>query len=282
VWVIVPPMQRAGVQISRAEDALLTAVSNLIREGESVLLSVYPSTLPRYGQIDRWAQLPAPFGLEMNTSSVLYERVQTGVSESQVRLAQLVNDYPTDHRISRAIAGLDLRLTLPVSISLEPDQADAARTVLAHVAANPDRWLEAQWTTDPDQQRQPSPQTVLERDVPIAVAAERSHPAHGGTQRLIAVGAGAWMLSFESDLVVPIGGNRVALVYPGNNELMLATVAWLAGMDDLIAASPISQEVSRLRDVTEAARLRWLWITVAGLPGACALLGLLVWMVRRT
>lgn len=281
VWVIIPPMQRTGIQISKQEESLLAAVRRLIDDGEPILLSAYPSILPRYGQPDPWARLPQPFGMSFDTSQVVYEQVRMGEGEMQNRIAQLINEYPIDHIISRAIEGLDSRFSLPIPITMQEGITGIDRTGLASIAASPDRWTEPQWTTDPSQTKAPTPERVLQREVPVAVAAERIHPVRTGMQRVICVGAGAWMLSYEADLVVPIGGNRVALVYPGNNELMLASIAWLAGMDDLIAASPVSQEVSRLKDVTESARLRWMWITVAGMPGLCIVLGITMWLIRR-
>ena len=115
----------------------------------------------------------------------------------------------------------------------------------------------------------------------MVIAAERTHPIEGGMQRMIVVGSGGWMASNVADPVVEVGGGRVALVNPGNHELMLASVAWLAGMDDLIAAGPLGQEIPRLRDVTAEDRVLWGWIVIAGVPAACLLLAGIVFMVRR-
>ena len=89
------------------------------------------------------------------------------------------------------------------------------------------------------------------------------------------------MVSNVADVVLDVGGGRVALINPGNHELMLASAAWLAGMDDLVAASPVSQEIARLRGISPETRTRWVWIAVAGLPAVCVLLGVCVWMIRR-
>ena len=94
-------------------------------------------------------------------------------------------------------------------------------------------------------------------------------------------GSGGWLLTYVADRVYSIGGERVALEYPGNYELMLASIAWLAGMDELIAPSPMAQEIPRLRGITPEDRRHWLWLTIGALPGACLLLGLMMWMVRR-
>ena len=122
---------------------------------------------------------------------------------------------------------------------------------------------------------------MLAAPVPVIVSAQRRSPAGIASQRFVLVGAGGWMISNTADAVRDIGGGRVALENPGNHELMLASVAWLAGMDELIAASPMSQEVSRLRGITPEVRAAWWWIIVAGVPLACFLLGGLVWLWRR-
>ena len=69
---------------------------------------------------------------------------------------------------------------------------------------------------------------------------------------------------------------RVALLLFG-----LGGFAWLAGLDELIAPGPVSQEVARLRDLTPGARRLWGWLLVALLPLACVGLGAVTWLVRR-
>ena len=71
------------------------------------------------------------------------------------------------------------------------------------------------------------------------------------------------------------------LVNPGNYELLLASIAWLAGQDEMIAPSAVSQQVSRLDGITPAVRARWRWIAVVVMPGGCLMLGAVVWFIRR-
>jgi hypothetical protein len=152
------------------------------------------------------------------------------------------------------------------------------------VAVQPDEstWLEADWSADPTTLAGPSDGTRFIQPQPIVVSMERSSPAGAGTQRALVVGSGGRMLTYIADVVTSIGGERVALIYPGNHELMLASVAWLAGMDDLIAASPITQEVPRLRGVTPEARAMWFWLLVIIVPGLCLAVGAVVAAVRRS
>jgi hypothetical protein len=62
---------------------------------------------------------------------------------------------------------------------------------------------------------------------------------------------------------------------------MLAATAWLAGMDELIAPSPVSQQVARLDGVDDRVMATWALIAIIGAPLACLLLGGVVWLVRR-
>ena len=53
--------------------------------------------------------------------------------------------------------------------------------------------------------------------IPVVIAAER------GEQRVIVIGSGGWMLTRIADAVTPIGGGRMALMHPGNLELLINT-----------------------------------------------------------
>jgi hypothetical protein len=283
VYVIVPPVHRQGLEPSRAERALLNVVERLIAEGEPVLLSVYPSVLPRYGQPDPWAKIAAPFGLELDTGRVLYEQVRVAADAVEIEQGQTLQRYSSLHPIGRALDGLQTYLNVPVGIRRH--QGTEARRdegmVIAHAEPSANRWLEPNWLADPATLAAPSPEQRLGEPLPLIVAAERAHPARRGEQRIIVVGTGGWMLSQVADAAVSIGGDRAALLYPGNTELMLASVAWLAGMDDLIAQSPTAQQVARLTEISERAGVIWFWAIVVGMPAAILVLGAAAWGVRR-
>ncbi len=95
VWVVVPPPipQRRSLAVSEQEQALIEATADLIADGESVLLNVSPSALARSGKTDPWTALVTPFGLTVDTSSVVFEAVRS--SDGRVlnqRVLQL-SDY---------------------------------------------------------------------------------------------------------------------------------------------------------------------------------------------
>ncbi len=122
---------------------------------------------------------------------------------------------------------------------------------------------------------------AIEEAVPIAVAVERRDPLDEGRQRFLLVGSGAWLFSYVADAVTDLGGGQVALTNPGNQELLLAAVSWLAGMDELIAPSPVSRQVARLDGIEARDAVQWGLVTVVGAPLGWLSLGMMVWLVRR-
>ena len=90
------------------------------------------------------------------------------------------------------------------------------------------------------------------------------------------------MLNYVADMVMSAGGDRYALLYPGNHELLLSGAAWLAGLDDRIAQGPLSQEVARLGSIPESTRTIWMWLLLLGMPGLIAMAGIGVWLVRQS
>jgi hypothetical protein len=283
VWVPIAPPNRTSLEITRNEQALLNQVQRLLADGEPVLLSMYPSLLPRYGQPDPWADLAAPLGLKVDTSRVVYESFRTAADQIQTQRSQLLQRFEPGHPVARAVHGQQAHFPLPVPIQASPDVAAGTQhTVLAVVRPDVNRWLEPNWSVDPDSLERPRDDQRFDQPLPVVMAATRPHPIQRSEQRVMLVGCGGWMLTFIADDVVPIGGDRVALASPGNHELMLASVAWLAGMDELIAQSPTGQEVARLDEISEGAGQRWFWFIVVLMPAGCLGLGLVVWGMRRT
>jgi hypothetical protein len=285
VWVIVPPPvpERRSVVAGESELALLGATRDLLADGEPVLLNVAPSLASRLGRDDPWTDLLDALGLESDISRVLVERTRDGAGNTVIQRVFQVVDYEPGHPVAAATHGLRTTFDLPVVLELpaEPRPGFTA-TVIAAAQPSPERWIEAEWMLDPQTLPGPAPETRLTEPAPLVVAVEKGHPIEpGARQRAMVVGSGGWLLSYVADLVLGAGGDRAVLLNPGNYELLLASVAWLAGADDLIAAGPVSQQVARLEGLTAGVRTFWQWVTIALLPAACLLAGVGVWLVRR-
>ncbi len=282
VWIVIPPPSRKGLEPAAAELQLVDAARTLLADGESVLLSVYPSVLSRFGLSDPWQRVADRFGISVETGAVVFEELQVSRDESSRRRVDWLREFPADHPIARAVHGRRTYLALPVAILVAEPPPGTLIEVIARIEASPDRWMEADWSVDSRVVAEMERGPAITEPVTVMVAVETRHPLRRGSpQRAIVIGSGGWMLSYVADVAMPIGGERVVLANPGNYELLLSSVAWLAGMDDLIAPSPVSRQVARLDGITAAVRRRWQWIALLLAPGACVVLGVVVWMVRR-
>jgi len=117
----------------------------------------------------------------------------------------------------------------------------------------------------------------------IGVTAERAETDDTPGNRVIAVADAAW----ATDYITTYGalGPRTAEItgaaFPANGELFVNSVYWLAGTEELIAATPRSQDIRRIGAVSSTAE--W-WIgglLVVGLPLLATAGGVAVALVRR-
>lgn len=282
VWIVVPPPSREGLEPTAGEVELIDTARTLLADGESVLLSIYPSALTKFGRPDPWQGVADAFGLRAETGAVVFERVRRSPQEVVRQKGQMLRDFSSGHPIAAALHGQQTHLSLPIAIVQADAPPPGARIdVIAEITPSSDRWLEAEWAVDAPVGDGAAPSEPLTGPVPVIVAVENRHRLRDDPQRVIVVGSGGWMLSFIADAAVSLGGDRVVRQQPGNYELLLASVAWLAGMDDLIAPSAVSQLVTRLDGISPEVRSRWRWIALVLAPAACGLAGLAVFTLRR-
>ncbi|MFO0873480.1 MAG: hypothetical protein U0575_05855 [Phycisphaerales bacterium] len=312
VWIVVPPQVRHGTEISPSERLLLERARRLVDEGEPVLVTVGRSVRPLFRQDDPWSGLLAALGLRVETGRVVFEFDRIGPGRGVSRPWQRIEPRDAGHPISSALAGEAIVLTHPTPIIV--DEAAAGAVVLAAIDPAPTRWIETDWRTQDRPRSAPPEGRALTAPAPVAVAIERriddrqagprpgsarplsprgapgssNGAASGGAapsdaahaQRAVLVGSGGWLLSSVLDENESIGGRPVA-TNPGNRELLLACVDWLAGRDDEIATSPTAAAATHLANIDDAARAVWGAIAIGVLPLATLAIGALVGVARR-
>ena len=283
VWIVVPPTQRQGLEISAEERALLRATAELLADGEPVMLNVYPSLRPRYNQTDPWAQLAGVCNIEVDTSRTIAEALRTGPEEYVYEPGQAVDEFSPDHTIGRAVSGLPAYFVLPLPVRrLDPSATGVDLTPLAVIEPSAERWLDAEWAGRGVGQPVSTPGTPFDTPIPVVMTARRLRPDGGGTQRVIVTGSGGWMLTYVTDALTPLGSGRALLTNPGNHELLLASVAWLSGMEELIAPSAVSRQAARLDGVDRGVQIRWGLFTTLFAPIGCLAIGAFVMFRRRS
>ena len=287
-WVIVPPLRSGGLKPTPEETALVQAARTLIGRGEGVMVNLNPSLMPRYGQVDPWAVLLRDVGIKADTGNVLLRSMPSTDGRGALSTAVNIADFPADHPVAAALHGQDLLLPMTVPLAASDTVPSDVQIVALGVQTPAEGvWIEPDWrvlTLGPSvpTHRLPrfDPEAVLQGDVPVVVAAQGTD-GEGVFGRVLAIGSGAWLRTNIADAAVSAGGGRIALSNPGNHELLLAGTAWLAGLDDRIAAGPLSQEVARLGAVGAASHTVWGWILLLVLPSGLIAAGVSIHMGRR-
>ncbi len=282
VWIIVPPAERQGMQESPRERALLAATERLVARGEPVLLSIGPSLLPMLGKRDPWADVLAERGLGAITGRSVLEVVPIGPGRAQTVAEQLVRDFASDHPLGSAVTGQLTRFDSVVAV--QPELRPNGRSwVIAAIEPSSERWMEGDWRREQRPRLEAPADKRLTEPVPVVVATQipGSGSRSAAPVRTLLVGSPTWLVSSVADAADALGGGRVALRYPGNRELLVNSVAWLSGRDDLVAAAGSGREVNRIPQLSSLARLAVSLLEGVGLPMLIAALGATIVLRRR-
>ena len=258
VFVVIPALRRAQLELSREEKLLVSEAETLLRDGHPVLLTAGRSMLAVLGQPDPWESLLAQFGLEVDAARVVLELVAKEDGTPEVRTWQLVERVRSASPLSSRLRGRPILFNQPMAIQLaEPLPAGVSATVAVEIEPGAQRWIADDWRGDGDGVREVPESKRLKAALPVCVLAERKAPE--ATQRVAVVASGGWLLSSLADLSDSLGGGRTALVNPGNRELLLASVAWLADRPDLLDGGLSGREVPRIESRGDAARRGWMF-----------------------
>lgn len=263
---------------------LCAALAGVAKAGGNILISIGPSMVPVTTSPDPADQVLSLFGLRaLSDKTVMTETRLAGGRVVDSDIALTPSDAAKTHPIAQALSGVPTFLPWPVPISAA--NADGASTkVLLQAESATNRWLESQWRNYkmvPRDQRanvaEPpkfDPQYDSNQGPwPLVVAAERSHA--GARQRLIAVGSNDWFVDAVTAQTQGSVDGRLMLANPGNIELIDASIAWLAGQDDLIAQSAGARATPLIAPIADGPLL-WLRLgVILGVPLLVLVLGLL-------
>ncbi len=303
-----PTGKRPVVYVSISTDAssadgatrmgrLASALEGIVADGKPLLLAALPSTLPSIGEADPMVSFLAPLGVRVDTARPVMRQYQT--PQGRVVLPELLiadaagaaaGGEAEEHPIASILRGLPTHLTWPVPIRVD-EGAEATVTPLLAVAAGPETWAESDWvdfSRVPAEHRSrvanpPAPDSARDdRQGPwtLAAAVERRLPHRADPQRLVIVGSNGWFFDDITARTAGVVDGRTVHQAPGNLELFEAAVYWLAGQDELIAASPAARAVPLIPTLSADRLSAIRWLLVLGLPALTLLAGVAYRLLR--
>ncbi|MCA9279348.1 MAG: hypothetical protein H6815_08605 [Phycisphaeraceae bacterium] len=252
------------------------AVSRLVREGESILMNLQPSTLPALGGDDPMVAALPLFGLTADTAKPIMTQRMTAEGRDVLTDHLIRVDQPTG-KVDGAIQGLETLLLWPVP--LRPATPLAADHVDVHPLLRMTQdgaWAESMWVSyfrTPRELRSTVAEKPASGDVgddtsgPFLVAAssERRVGATNRIQRMIVVGSAGWFMDSILRRTAFVDGREIP-AFAGNAELLEASVLWLANQDDRIAQSPAARTTPRIKPLATNQLLAIRWLVLVGAP----------------
>jgi hypothetical protein len=292
VWVVLPfpPVDPRNPMMAGAKPRVADAVRRGLDKGDAALFMLAADEGAVFAGEDDVVDLVKQWGITPQLDRIIFREVQLPDRRTGAGPRFEVVSWPQTLPISTALAGIPARFDLPTPLIL----GRVAGVTVTPIVELTERRM---WA-DPDFAQARSAEDIrfeeahaAERFV-IGAAAERD-----GGGRVVVVSAGG--LPQQPQFYPPWAHNQVTALsragavgvemlevfgaaYPGNSELFVNSVFWLAGMDELIAASPRTQDIRRIDPTLSTAAVAGVqWGLLAGLPGAVVLAGLGVWALRR-
>ncbi len=277
VWVFLrspplDPQRPGGLALVQVNEALKRTVEG----NDPVLVMATPTRLPG----DPVAEHLRALGIEADTARAVHQERLDPEGNVGVFRGHEVVVRAGEHPVSKAVAGqLVLTVGLPLSAASEEAQANTQFWPLVQTGRDT-------WADNPFGQvkRDPGDPTG-----PFTIAAA----SQVGDRRAVVLSDFALDLNRprpsmydDARLVRRLMNAATGQVYeqmqlPGNAELFVNSVYWLAGRDELIATSARSQDVRRMQNISPAAKTVVGWVLLAGLPFGCIVTGLCVGLLRR-
>jgi len=286
VWIVLPSQpqnpRRAMMQGgNQGEQQVLEHVSSRLAQGDSAMLMLAPDPMSSMRGPDPVSQMLETWGITPQLDRLVMREMQVSQQRTQATRQVEVSQWPDGLPVTRALAGMPAMFIQSSPIETrKPDEMDVKHWPLAQLSGKR-VWAEADLSS-PDAIQNASYDAEDAKDAyTVAVAAE------SGDKRMVVVTDPAWAsdpITTAGQLggrIVPGMADMTGAAFPGNSELFVNSVYWLSGLDELIAASPRTQDIRRIGAMSDTAAQAYQWSLLAGMPAAVLLIGMGVWLVRR-
>ncbi len=275
-----PQAMAAGIQIKQQ---IAAAAQKQLDAGHSAMVILFPDFSLAFGAVNPIYDMIESWGITAQNDRIIVRETPRPDGTVVTDTGFIIDTWPTDLPVTQAMRGRPAHFSVGSPIVL----SDKATGITHHdliVFNKPRAWtVKGSGSIQELQSARFDPQTAAD-SFRAGVAAER-----GGT-RLVVTAEPTWAMdsttTFGSSILrrsaagAALDPGGVA-DYPGNTELFLNTVYWLAGLDEMIAASARTQDIRRIGPISNRGMTAYRIALLAGMPLATLLVGLGVWLVRR-
>ncbi len=267
VWIVVPPLDRSAQEPDPAEIALLAATRQLVSEGENIFVTATPNPFAAMGISDPWADLFQFAGVRAKSGQVVLDLGARSENVKELRSFIEFSGSAVGQGASMA-ANENILWPMPIPIEITKRESWTA-TVVESIPPAPQRWIES----DPrvvSRSIEAAPSgKVFTQGVPVLVVVQRDDGI-----RLAISGGLSWLLTLHSGMSE---GDMRTLRYPGNRDLAIGVIRWLAGSEPISTVA----DTGRVPELGEQARVILSAMSLLAIPLSMALTGSLIWKSRK-
>ncbi|MGJ8636345.1 MAG: hypothetical protein ACSHX5_05835 [Phycisphaerales bacterium] len=277
----------SGITGARRATSLAQSITQLLENGESVLVSMNPSIFGSIGETDPLVKALDPFGIIPDPNfTLLTLRMQSSkrIADPALRIVPSApaNAQSEIHPLAQAVSGLNAVYPWAVPITIDR-RVDVQTSEVLTIPGSQDLWAERNWldlwSTDAPSRQYLQPQPMfddsedLRRDGwLLAAAAQRTLGSE--QQRVLAVGSNSWIYDAVTFSQGQLVDGRITTQFPGNLALLESSIAWLAGLDDLIQPGIQSRPIATIKPLEPQQLSTYRWILLAGMPGLVLVIGI--------
>lgn len=291
VWITMPyfrpDVNRSESLDNTNKDTVAAFLTQRLAQGDAAMIMLYANgdTAPRLtdAPTDTLVNLLKTFGIDaqLHHSAVQLKSEDEDGDNRQYTNQFIVNDWPTSPIVGDALNGINTFFTHPIPIAFNQVK-ETTHIPLVEIAAPV---LHVQEAAADDKTGQFTPVPDSARDSVIIGAAVEKDGA-----RLVTIGSATWAMDEVLSLAaLPDGtvGPNLAnhegarILYPGNSDLFVNSICWLAHEDELIAASPRTQDIRRIEPMSDGTLQTIRLLLWAGMPTVILVLGVGVGLMRR-
>ena len=289
VWVLLPgdPPDPQNPNVEKNIQTTITLLRDRLDKGDGLLAIVPPEVVPAALEntiLHEWA-------IEVDTHHVLLREVVNRYGQVQAYNEHDVRAWPQELPVSKAIgeAGMTAHFVWSSPVSLiDARRPPNAKYFPLAIFTGKNLWGNVNTADEARTAKtiqKDAVGDVTRESFTIALAAEQPPiKEDSGVRRLIVVSDQFFATDRfgAAEIADPVTKRvRQMTPYPGNHELFVNSVYWLAGIEELIAASARTQDVRRVGAMSPAELATLQWTMLIGMPLGTFVVGVGVWMTRR-
>ncbi len=279
VWVVMPTigsqMNNPMMMAANPRQQIADLLQERLPAGDAALLLLAVDPSAAVGIANPITDLLSTWGITPQLDRLILQEVQQDNRRTATSLEFPINDWPQDLPITTSLSGMQgyMRVVCPVLTG----KADGTTHHPLVQVRGSRLWAQSDLASPDVVQNAKFSEAESAPSFDVVVASESNG------QRLVTSGNYVWPSDALTSygLLGPGTAELTGAAFPANSELFVNSVFWLAGLEDLIAASPRSQDVPRINPMSADTQWWYQFALLAGVPVAVVALGLSVWWTRR-